>query len=238
MSFVYGEENSFKIYLSVNGNDNSSGILEEEPIHTLKRAQNILYEQRPNTSIEIHIEPGIYIGQSIVWKFSNNHSITFTSANFGKDRPVFDGKGMDRTWFRLNSSAGKSSNLRFRYIKVQNYKSALVFRGNRLDKEKYNSNNEIYGMWFDRIGQKFVTVPTDVSTSVINFINSRNNSVRYSYFSNLLNTDSDSKAHAIHAIYISHYSSNNKIIGNKFRTSNGDPIKVRDSSNNNYQMVA
>jgi len=219
----------FKIYLSPAGNDSYEGLTNAYPIRTLSRAQEVLMSYDPNQPIEIHVNQGTYIWQSVVWTYTNGYSITFTPINFTNDRPVFDGGGID-TWFTLSKSNGSASNLKFRYIKVQNYNTAMSFEGNRNYVSNWNSENELYGMYFYRIGGKYSY--SNYSTAAVRFKNSRNNSVANTHFVDILNNSAE--ASAIHAIYFAHYSSNNEVLRNRFLRVNGDPIKVRDESNYNY----
>ncbi len=219
----------FKIFVSPSGSDDNNGLEYSYPIKSLSRAQDILRARNPNQPIEIHISQGTYLSQSVVWSYTNGHSITFTPIDFTNDRPVFDGEGSD-TWFKLSKKNGKASNLKFRYIKVQNYNTAMSFEGNRANLESWNSENELYGMYFYRIGGQFSN--SSHSTAAVRFVNSKNNSVINSHFVEILNNDA--QASAIHALYFAHYSSNNKVLRNRFLTINGDPIKVRDESNYNY----
>jgi len=220
----------FMIFVSPVGNDSNDGLLDAYPVRTLRRAQDILEEHDPDRSIEIHINQGTYFNQSVIWTYSNNHSITFTPINFTKERPIFDGNGLKKTWFKLNISTHSFTQLKFRYIKVQNYNTAMSFEGNRNHESAWNAGNELYGMYFYRIGGRYSN--SDYSTAAVRFVNSRNNSIINTHFVDILNIAD--QAAAIHAIYFAHYSSNNKVLRNTFLGINGDPIKVRDQSNYNY----
>lgn len=233
-SFVHAEEPSreepLRVYLSPNGSDYNQGLSRSAPIRTLARAQQVLQVYDLKRPIEIHVGQGTYWEQSVEWTYTNGHSITFTPVDFSKDRPVFDGNGVVETWFKLEKSDGVNSNLRFRYLKVQNYATAVSFNGNRGSLSTWNGGNELYGMYFYRIGGIFSH--TGYSTAAVRLKNSRNNSVVNSHFVDILNYPDD--ASAIHAVYIAHYSSGNELLRNRFLRINGDPIKVRDESNHNY----
>jgi len=228
-SFSHSSE-PFKIFISPSGNDYADGLTNSFPIKTLARAQNILETYNPNQSIEIHINQGTYYGQSVIWTYTNGYSITFTPVNFTKDRPIFDGGENISTWFKLSKGNGSPSKLKFRYIKVQNYNTAMSFNGNRKYESSWNSSNELYGMYFYKIGGKFTNF--NYSTAAVRFVNSRNNSVVNTHFVDVQNNSSE--ASLIHAIYFAHYSSLNEVVKNRFENINGDPIRVRDSSNYNY----
>ncbi|MCJ8312736.1 MAG: hypothetical protein HRU38_10680 [Saccharospirillaceae bacterium] len=219
----------YKIYLSATGDDNNDGLSNVSAIITLNRAQQILKINNPNTAVEIHIKQGLYLNQSVNWTYTNGHLITFTPINFSKARPVFDGNAKLNTWFTFKNTSGAPSHLKFRYIKVQNYNTGMSFQGNRNSVKKWNSDNELYGMYFYNIGGLYSDF--DYSTAALRFVNSKNNSIVNSHFVNILNQPT--KSAFIHAIYFAHYSSNNEVRGNRFQMINGDPIRTRDESNYN-----
>ncbi|WKD50244.1 hypothetical protein [Microbulbifer spongiae] len=223
-------EGSFKIFISPSGNDYNEGLTNSYPIKTLSRAQDVLELYNSGLPVEIHINQGTYYHQSVFWTYTNGHSITFTPVNFTNERPVFDGGGNINTWFTLSKSNRSSSKLKFRYIKVQNYHTAMSFEGKRNYVSNWNSENELYGMFFYRIGGKYTNFGN--STAAVRFVNSRSNSIANTHFVDILNNSAG--ASAIHAIYFAHYSSHNEVLRNRFLRINGDPIKVRDESNYNY----
>jgi hypothetical protein len=218
------------------------GESEEQPVTTLNRIHDCLHRLKPTQEIEIHIRPGLYRGQRVKWTYVNGRPITFTSHGFGKERPVFDGD-RDNTcdairadehakdvWFRLEASSGERTNLRFRYIRVQNYDYAVEFHGNREDPHGgWNGGNALYGMYFYRIGGWYGC--RDYSTAVVAFVNSRFNSVANSHFVKIGQSVEPRK---LHALYIAHHSLFNSIVRNRFEDINGEPIKVRDASNFNH----
>jgi hypothetical protein len=222
---------TLKLYMSTTGSDTLGGTTEVTAVKTLGRIQNILVATQPTGPVEVHIAPGTYLGQTVVWTYFNGQAITFTPLDFGTVAPIFDGQGTAGEWFRMESSSGKNTYLKFRYLRVQNYTAAISFVGDR-ENELYgwNGGNELYGMYFYHIGNKWSTNALN-STGAVHFVNSRDNSVANSHFINIENIASVA---AIHALYIAHYSSGNSVERNKFSYVSGDPVKVRDSSNNNY----
>lgn len=223
---------TFKIYMNPNGNDSFSGTSQAQAVKTLGRVQAILQAVDPAGPVEVHIVPGTYYGQSVNWTYTNGQTITFTSLDFGTTRPVFDGQGTSGTWFNFRSGKGEESKLHFRYIGVQRYITGISFTGDRENElTGWNGGNRLYGMHFAHIGGAW-SQASSYSTAAVHFVNSRNNQVINSHFVNIENTPE--LAGAIHALYLAHYASGNIIERNKFTRINGDPIKVRDSSNGNY----
>jgi len=229
-----------KIYMSAAGSDANNGASTSTPVKSLQRVQSLLVTLDPDDDVEVHIAPGTYLGQTVYWNYLNGHTITFTSQAFGSTRPVFDGQGASSTWFTLASALGLETNLKFRYIQVQNYLTAIYFSGNREETDLslgWNGHNDLYGMMIRRIGGKYTTSSTDYSTAAVRLVNSRNNTISNSHFVYIENAapaanETDFRG-SIHAVYMAHRSSNNLIQTSQFVNVSGDPIRVRDSSDYN-----
>lgn len=225
------DDTAFKIYMNPDGNDDNDGLSSSSPILTLEEVQAILIDINPDSNIEIHIEPGNYYDQQVVWQYTNGHNITFTSSDFGTERPVFDGRG-NKLWFNLKVR-GQYTNLHFRYLQIQNYHDGIYLYGNRNDIESgWNGNNSFYGIYFKNIGSKYSNYPDQMAYAAIYMPNSQENSITNCHFVNIENKTEDQFSY-IHAIYILHYASNNSILRNRFKTVSGDPVRTRDESNYN-----
>lgn len=221
--------NHFTVYLSPYGDDDNNGLSLLSPVMSLQKAHDILLDYQPQIPVDIIVNAGTYYFQEVKWHYTNGHKITFKAFNESIDRPVFDGSLVSDTWFMFDGSSGKGSYLNFRHIKVQNYNVAMTFRGHRENPDRWNGYNELYSMYFYRIGGMYYSAKH--STAAVRFINSRHNKVSNSHFVDVLNRADT--AHLIHPVYLAHYSSNNEIANNRFLRSNGNPIAVRDSSNFN-----
>lgn len=222
---------AYKLYMAPYGNDSKNGLSAANAVKTLSRIQSILKVVKPNADVEVHIAPGIYYGQEVVWTYVHPKKITFTPVNFTKLRPVFDGLGKDK-WFRLAVSSGKNTNLYFRYIKVQNYWMAMHLHGNRNNPGSgWNGNNHLYGMYFYRIGSKYSTT-NSYSPGMVDLVNSRNNTIVNSHFYYGVNSV-PSQYSAFHALYFAHHSSGNQVLRNRIERISGDPMRIRDLSNYN-----
>lgn len=220
---------SFKVYMSPSGDDANDGLSLSSPVLTIYRVQKVLLAHRPEVDVEVHISPGTYYDQKVAWIYTNGHKITFTPLGFTNVRPVFDGNG-DTHWFKLDYAKGRHTNLHFRYIKIQNYNTAISFNGDRDNVASgWNGGNSIVGMYFYRIGGLHSL--GGASTAAVRLVNSVQNHITNNHFVSVENTDQT--ASAIHAIYLAHYSSSNFIERNKFVGVNGDPVKVRDASDEN-----
>jgi hypothetical protein len=214
------------IFIGPNGSDQNSGFTLDTPILTLNRAQEILRDQLRNhhRDVEIRIGAGTYRNQTVRWTFTMPaHTITFMPLLDDKNRPVFDGSSTkDSTWFRLDHADGQKTNLVFHYIRVEGYSTAIDFRGNRDRIEGFNSSNRIFGSYFFNIGKG--------STAAVRLVHSKNNEIINSHFVDVLRSGGCGQ---LHALYLAHMSSGNQILRNRFENSCGDPIRIRDYSNDN-----
>ena len=236
---VTEDDGPFRYYLSPDGDDGNNGRGPESPVLTLSRVHQLLQAANPNDDVEVLIAPGTYNGQTTVWSYTRpDYSITFKPRDPDAGMPVFeagvpDGDGgMDYpggTWFRLNHSSGEATNLVFEGLRIQNYQDAISLNGNRNNPLAYNSHNTIRECYFYRIGN--ISNPDlSPSTAVIRFVNSQDNVVENNDFVDVVNTTGGG---LIHATYIAHLADRNRIHRNRFINHSGDPIRVRDFSNDN-----
>ena len=230
-----------RLYLHPEGNDNLDGLTPETSILTLSRAHEILVETAPNRDVEIRIHQGTYYGQKVVWTWTNpNHTIKFMPADESKNRPIFDGclkKNASNTpqdcpggtWLRLKHSKGEGSRLDFSNLYITRYQTAISLEGSRDAEATSNGSNRIFSCYFKNIGNGFAP-HLRPSTAAVRLVNSDDNVIINNYFINIINKSSQG---LIHALYIAHMSDRNKIIGNRFENNSGDPIRIRDFSNDN-----
>ena len=109
----------------------------------LARIQVLLEALQPTDEVEVHT--GTVSGPDGVLDVLQRQVDHLHAAQFQQRAPVFDGRGSD-IWFKLSADQGVETKLRFRYLKVQNYNTAMIFQGNRNDLSGWNSGNELYGM--------------------------------------------------------------------------------------------
>lgn len=232
-SAIHCENGVYKIYISPKGSDSNSGT-KDNPLKTLNKVRAFVDWDQPLCEIEVHIEKGDYLGQQVLWTYTNGHRVTFTASEFGgsSDRPRFIGNNSNNTWFTLKSAKGDWSNIHFRYIEISNYWGGIKLLGDRDNfRNGWNGRNEIYGMIFRKIGGKYNPTNNRKGYAAINTFNSRENTIRNNFFINIEN-DSVCKG-CMHAVYLAHYSSNNKVDYNNFNTISGNPVQNRDMSNLN-----
>lgn len=234
---------TLKVYLSPTGNDENSGVAPGEPILTLERAQILVMEkcQDEPRNVEILLAPGSYHGQAVNWKFAMpNHSISIQAHPVDSGWARFIGP---RRYFFYLSSRGQDTNIYFNRIYVQNYLNGIIFRGS---KRQYNGKNRLVGCRFQAIGDIITgTIPPgedgvfdndgqdDIGIAALDLMNSRDNFIHNCSFINIINSSTPDAAGVLHAIYLAHQSSSNKILGCLFHAISGNPIKFRDYSNDN-----
>lgn len=225
----------FVVWMASDGDDGRSGRIESNAVETLGRVQQILEQHQPQRDVEVRIASGRYRAQTIEWSFSvPGHKLTFTRTSPQADRPVFDGcvsagTCPGGTWFRLRRSDGAETRIEFNYIRVENYQTAISLDGNRNAEGDSNGSNRIYGCYFYRIGN--VSNSTlDPSTAAVRLVNSDDNEIANNHFVDIINTTALNR---LHAIYVAHMSDRNEIARNRFVNNSGDPVRVRDFSNDN-----
>jgi hypothetical protein len=221
-----------RLLLSPRGDDAHDGLSLDTPILSIARAQEILYERLPEggRDVELRIAPGTYYNQHVVWTFTMpDHSIRFMPLFDDGNHPRFDGGDSGETWFVLRHSEGQATNLVFQDLHVRNYWMGISLEGKREVPETSNSFNRIEGCIFERIGN--LSAPDrKPSYAAVRFINSDYNLVANCHFIDIINTRD---CGLLHALYLAHYSHHNLILRNRIENNCGDPIRVRDFSNEN-----
>ncbi len=229
------EPKLFVVWMAADGVDTRDGSTPGKAVLTLKRVQEILKASKPKADVEVRIAPGRYRGQKVNWTFSvPDHTVTLTRHANDSGRPIFDGCVSDQncpggTWFILSRSDGARTGIVFNYLRVENYQTAISLNGSRDAEAKSNSSNKIFGCYFNRIGNVF-NPSVKPSTAAVRLVNSDDNEIINNHFVDIINVTSPG---LLHAIYIAHMSDRNQILRNRFENNAGDPIRVRDYSNDN-----
>jgi Right handed beta helix region len=248
---TFGRSGAFHVYLDPAGSDANDGGAPERPIHSLARAQEVIAAARPKTDVEVRIKQGRYVAPPVKWStYIPNHTITFLPLDyeFGEGRagisglPVFRGDGSNGFWFKAEPAPGHQGDTRlgFYFLQVEGYNAGgLIFDGGTevsgrrirgVDQLGVNGNT-VYGMVFRGLGSKHV--PGGVGYGAIDLVNSRNNVIQDNKFGNLENVGGRAEMALIHGVYLSHQSTGNQISGNHFHRISGDPVRTRNSSNEN-----
>lgn len=240
----------FTVYVGTDGSDANDGSSPSTAVKTLGRVQEVLITADPQTDVEVRIKQGIYIAPTTEWFFYiSGHSISFIPIDYEPGdgindiagRPVLRGDGTLGYWFsaRLpNGYPGGDTNLNFRYLQVERYSTGgLQFYGGTEDNDEgitVPSNggvngNIVFGMMFYKLGSKYAS---GEGRGSINTWNSSDNLIQSNHF--FRNENVDSELALIHGVYLAHHSNRNVIISNSFNTISGDPIRIRNDSNDNH----
>lgn len=228
------EVTPMRVYMHPTGDDQHDGQSPEQSVLSLARVNTLLTQRQPRRPVEVVIALGTYFGQRVNWTYvMPNHGVTFTRPEGVDGRPVFDGcrdgQCLGGTWFQIQSSTGQPTRLSFMYLQIENYGTALSFNGNRNDEAASNGENRIYGCYLSRIGNVF-NPELNPTTAAIRFVNSDDNVIANTHFVDIINTRSSG---LLHGVYIAHMSDRNRIERNRFLRNSGDPVRLRDFSNDN-----
>jgi hypothetical protein len=251
------------IYLapaSKGGKDSNTGLTSKSPILTLAHAQKVLTGLNPTGNVTVRITQGTYVANAITWSFYvPGRTISFMPVNYsGGGRPpggdpvfvdpVSNGTHVGQTWFTAVLPPapsplhdGGTTGLRFYYLAVEDYTQGISFNGQAghswhnktfyVQPSAGLNGNAVSGMTFDDIGDLFAPVgPNSAGYGVILFTDSSHNDIYNNTFDNLYNSGDHDE---LHALYITHFSSDNTVDKNLFENTNGEAVKVRDRSNYN-----
>lgn len=241
----------FTIYMHPDGSDTYDGATPQAAIKTLKRAEEILAANDPNSDVEIRIAQGIYVAPTTVWRYYiPGHSISFIPQDYDPGdgindiagRPIFRSDGTIGYWFSARlpkNHPGGDTNLEFRYLQVEKYSAGGIqlyggvetVNGITVPATAGVNNNTIFGMKFYKLGSKHNCTAGAAGRGAINTWNSSNNLIQYNHF--IRNENQSFEVALIHGIYLAHHSNGNEIVSNRFDTISGDPIRTRNDSNNN-----
>ena len=247
---------ALNIYMTPDGNDSNNGLSIESPIATLSEAERVIQRETMATpqNVNVKIAYGVYENQRVQWSyFMEDHTIKFLPlVDMYQYRPVFRGDGY--TWFNMRGS-GKATNLHFRHIRVENYHTAISLsrcNSNTIDRCYFKkignvydpdlpgstacvrlvrcSDNEIKFNWFLDV----INIAA-YGNSLSDYPEKQKGCEPLGEFSETEQYEllADPNPSLLHAVYLAHHSQNNTIRGNVFRRVSGDPIRVRDYSNNN-----
>lgn len=178
------------------------------------------------------------------------------------NRPVFEGdrikpdqtttNGTNSWWFAFSlppSDTGGTTGLQFYFLDVRHFVNGGIsvnggvdYTGIFTEPSGAGANgNLFYGMRFYEIGSLYNTSGSNLGYGAIDVINSSDNSFQSNEFirqENKVHTDVGGETldlrPNIHGVYLAHFSTSNLVQDNEFDTVSGDPVNIRDASNDNY----
>lgn len=220
-------------YISPTGDDTNSGTTRELAFKSIAKALDVVYDSNhsANDVITVHVLPGTYTGQYkgiVLGKSLPTVKIVGEIKN--GLRPVFSNGGIHKEWITLYAKDGQKLNLTIENIEVKKYFSVLSVVGDRDSASRGNSELTLKNNVFRTIGSKQTNSKGRIAFGAIRLINSSNNKIIGNQFIDIRNSE---VCGGLHAIYLAHFSSKNKIINNVFDGTCGAPIKFRDRANGN-----
>ncbi|MGM9488994.1 right-handed parallel beta-helix repeat-containing protein [Ideonella sp. YS5] len=223
------------IHMATNGDDARDGRTPASAVASLGRAFDLALSDPRGKSeaMRIVVGTGTYKGQAVVLDGARlGREVTVIgAASEPKDFPTFVGDDDHRTWLLLKSDKGQRTGLTIQALEIRGYATAISLEGNRDAVDKFNSGTTIRRNVFSHIGSVDLK-SSELSTAAIRFVNSQDNVVEDNFFATIRNKEAK-QCGGLHAIYLAHFSSRNRIKGNTFQDACGSVIKLRDRSNDN-----
>ena len=220
---VHAAGEPLALYVSPKGDDGADGKSEAKPLGTLGKALRAYESSCSSRSTRITLAAGSYGKERLRLRSVPCALEIGSSGGYAQ----FDGGG-DGTWFTLATPGAKQIELTIRGIEVVNYQTAISINGNRNDPDGWIGGVRILQNRFRRIGS--FRDGQQPSTAAVRLVNARGVLIEGNLFETIRNVK---QCGGLHSVYIAHYSSDNKIVGNTFVDGCGETVKVRDSSNNN-----
>lgn len=213
------------LYVSTDGSDTNPGTA-EAPVASLTRAAQLLAAVPGDQggTATVWIAPGTYYEPAVVsWGKVTLERVALRPIDPAHP-PTFDGSratGTSHYW--MNTGGGPS--LDVSGMVVTHYRTG----GIRLDTD----GNVIDRTVFTELGNAFV--PNGPGYAALHLLNSSNNTVTDSVFSDLVNTDCPG---CIHAAYVANGSSDNHFARNTMARITGDPVRLRhDTHRNLFEQI-
>ncbi|VFR61306.1 hypothetical protein ISE1_3472 [plant metagenome] len=221
------------LYLSPKGSDQADGLAPRTPLATLQRAMDIAYQTgkaEKAAHVRILVEEGEYRGQATrVGSPPAGTHVEVAAAESARNKPVFDGAGKADTWFTLAGPTQAGATFTVRGLEIRNYRTAISLDGNRSKRDAYITGGTLRDLTLRDIGQ--IAMPDKpLSTAAIRLVNARRITIADNTFIRIRNIQ---QCAPLHAIYLAHHASDNRITGNTFDDLCGSPIRIRDASNRN-----
>ncbi|MEU2513143.1 right-handed parallel beta-helix repeat-containing protein [Streptomyces syringium] len=216
-----------RVHVSATGSDSNPGT-KKKPVKSLAQAHKIAVRKQA-TAVEIRIKNGTYVSPQLNWTLRARVTIRPD----GSGRPVFRGQPGKRLYWLRTTEAGAQFDIRG--LQLQEYtRGGIFFRG--------SSRNNIRGMVFTHIGSKHALSGVTQGNGGVHLNDSNRNWIAGNRFNALENIPLDPDGDGpkkptgiaeIHAVYFGARSSDNTVTGNRFTTVSGDPVRMRNRSDNN-----
>lgn len=238
----------FTLYLDPAGSDANCGQTPDDPLLSIARAQELLAEANPRTDVELRIAPGEYRAAPVRWTFFvPGRTIRFLPVGYDAtaegppsvERPIFRGNGDSGYWMMVSPppEAVFDSRLEFHHLRVQEYDfGGIAVNGGISERDGLRApagaglnGNVIKGMHFALLGSAWAG--RQHGYGAIDLVNSSKNLIIGNRFEAIENAGAGGSM--IHAVYLAHHSRENVVRDNHFERISGDPLRVRNDSNDN-----
>lgn len=220
-----------QISMAAEGADGNDGLAPSRPVATLQTAVDraLAGLKSGAARAEVWVAPGVYRAQRADIPAVPSGKTLVLQASPGAARPVFDGAGTGGLWLLVRGGGRQSGTLLVAGFEVARYAMALNLAGNRERLDRSVSHVTIRGNVFRQIGQ--TAQPSgEPSTAAIRLVNGDSNTIEGNRFSQIQNLQ---RCRLLHSIYAAHGSTGNRIEGNFFTDTCGNPVHFRDRSGNN-----
>lgn len=218
------------VHLAPDGNDLRDGADAGSAVATLPRA--VALAQASGEAAVVIVAPGTYRGQTLHLD-ATNFRIPLAIRGASQDPqayPAFIGDGAS-TFLRWRGQTQGSPRLSVRNLRIARYGTAISIEGNRDRSDAANGGATIADNIFAQIGTSAKDAPS-ASTAALRLVNSRDSLIARNYFHGIRNAD-PRRCAQLHPVYVAHFSSGNRIVGNTFEDYCGSAIKLRDRANAN-----
>lgn len=219
------------MYVSPQGKDGASGTSAAQALPTLEAAlAKGLAGAGPAKRLQVRVLPGTYRGQTLEIEPTGR---AMPAIEIVRDqdntRPVFDGGGSGATWLQVQARRAPMGRIKVFGLEVTGYSTAVSLNGSRDKADLFVSEVDLRNNVFRSIGQ-IAPSQTQPSTAAVRLVNADRVDIVNNRFIEIRNRQ---KCGLIHAVYVAHGSTNNRIEDNEFEDSCGDAIRLRDASSDN-----
>ena len=215
------------VFISPTGSDAAQGDTAASAVATLNRAIGLA--QASGGDAKVVVLPGTYANQSVqidARRISANLAIQGMQGERAR-YPVFVGSGSG-TFLRVYGTRKAGAVIVLRRLRIARYATAISIEAAR-NRPSPSALAVIADNVFDRIGA-IGSTDARPSTAAIRLVNASGVLIARNVFLDVFN-GKQSDCPLLHPIYLAHFSSGTRIVGNTFDGFCGSAIKLRDRSN-------
>lgn len=208
------------IYVSPTGDDANYGAHPDSAVKTLARAQSLAYFTRGDRPLEVVLAGGSYQDWGSIWYHYHPDFPTVIRASGSGGRPTYSGKGSTRFGLAIRPANYANMNLTVRGLSFWDGVNGIQVSN--------STGVSLVDITLYRIGGKFAGGRSGVGA--LHLSNADGVRLMYSKIKNVENLGSEGPQ--IHGIYATAGSSGLEVRWTEFSTISGDPVRLRDGSDN------